>query len=180
VQLSRRCATALSAVLLAVLVLAGCSSTPPTLVPGLRPRPPDPAKGVSGVSLPMRADTFSIEMGTFLCSVRDVRLTSVRLYRARGGIRLARWGIENQRITDNANANGPLTRLGPFTSHAITRRCGHDQWYSRVGLELHRTRPGPASWLGLRVTYDSDGHAKVAYLWEQYHVADPQTRSPRR
>lgn len=164
--------------LLACLVVAACSSSPPpTLVRGLSDNPPDPAKGISGGSFRMRADIFSIELGTFLCSVRDVRITSVGLYRPSSGIRLARWGIENHQMTMNSMAAGPLNHLGPFTSHAVTQHCGRTQWYSRVGLELHRTEPGTQSFLGLRVTYNSDGQQKVAYLWEQYRLHDPGKRA---
>jgi hypothetical protein len=121
----------------------------------------------------MRANTFSIELDGFVCSVRDVRVTSLRLYRPSGGIRLARWGIENRDITELSLAPGPLMHLGPFTSHMVTQRC-QANWYSRVGIELHRTKPGTQSFLGLRITYDSDGRQKVAYLAEQFRIHDPQ------
>jgi hypothetical protein len=129
------CRTAAGAVLLAALVVSGCSSTPaPTLIPGLSDSPPDPAKGISGGSFSLRADIFSIEMGTFLCSVRAVRLTSVRLYRPRGGIQLARWGVENNHITMKGVTSGPLAKLGPFTSHEITRGLVNLCWPHFDGL----------------------------------------------
>lgn len=167
-----------SAALLAAVAGAGCSSEPPSLIPGLRNDRPDPAKGISGGSFSMHANVFSIEMLSFLCSTGDVRLTSVRLYRPSAGMRLVQWGIDNQhRPVTNAITAGPLTRLGSFSSHAVTPRCHRAPAYAAVGLELHRTQPGPQSFLGLRVTYDSDGRQKVAYLWEQYHIHDQVRRA---
>ena len=150
----------------AVIDVVVGSDSPPSLIPVLSDRP-DPSQGISGGLLPMEADV-AIELGTFPCATRHVTLTSVSLYRPSPGIRLVRWRIENTVITEDGEA-ASLARLGPFTPHDITQVCGASP-NSRMGLQLHRTQPGTQSFLGLRITYRSDGRQKVAYLWEQYQL----------
>ena len=149
------------------------SAAPPTLVPALDDRPPNPAVGISGGSFPSHSDIFTVESGGFLCATRDVEITSISLYRPAAGIVLARWGFKNHGDKpDYMHAPVSLAKFGPFTSHTITQRCGVATYYAHLALELHRTQPGTQSFLGLRMTYQSDGRQKVAYQWEQITVTE--------
>ncbi len=123
----------------------------------------------------MSSNVFSVELGTHLCSVRDVTITSASLVEPSPGITLTRWGLNNQGGTDWWHAIGPLARSGPFTANKITARCNTTDYYSRVGLELHRTEAGTQSFLGLRLTYQSAGRQKVAYLWENDVIREPSS-----
>ena len=176
---ARRWASRRVAVLVAtVVVLVGGGivgllvwhfSGPSSLVRGLSDDRPDLSKGISGGSVGMGPAGVAVEMGTFLCGTRDVTITSMSLYRPSSGVRLVRWGIENEVVPGTGNAS--LAQLGSFTSQTITQHCGASS-YSRVGIQLQRTQPGTQSFLGLRVTYQSDGRTKVAYLWEQYQLRE--------
>lgn len=157
--------------------LAACSSdSPPTLVYQLDSSPLDRA----GVSFPVRADHFSIVPGSFPCSTRPVRITSVQLYRPTAGIRLLHWGLANRPYDQSHAAAYPrtLSKLGPYASHTVTARCHHTRWYARVGLELLRTQPGPQSFLAVRITYNSGAEKKAGYISEQFRIREPHGQRP--
>ena len=160
---------------LTAVVLAGpvaCSNrAAPTLVFQLDPHPLDRAT----LTFPVAANRFSIETGSFLCSTRPVHITSVELYGASAGIRLIDWGLANHPFSKSVTIPhpGPLLGLEPFTSHSVTARCHHTQWYARVGLELLRTKPGTQHVRAVRVTYSSAGLQRGGYISEQYVIRDP-------
>lgn len=110
-----------------------------------------------------------------MCGRGDAHISSLQLYRPSAGIRLVRWGIENQNsnVYLNAEASGPLINLGgAFADHAVTEHCGKAS--AMVGLQLRRTEPGTQSFLGVRITYDNNGQQQVGYIDEYAKVRDPR------